>query len=86
MNPSVRVEVGNGVVHWIQKPKVFPLSHKLRYGDATSEETVVAAEILWGFDYLLSSAISTKEAIRRLRILRKARQSAFEEWKKGGDE
>ena len=48
---------------------------RLRYTkiDETKKDKLVAASIISSYDYLLSDAMTTKEAINRLRILRKAR-------------
>lgn len=45
------------------------LEWQLRYGDAIRVRYIAAA-VVESFEYLLSKNITTKEAIRRLRIMR----------------
>jgi hypothetical protein len=69
---ALRVPVGGGAVMAASNPSVDGgLEWQLRYG---SPEAVrfVAAEVLASYDYLCSQNINTGEAIRRLRLLRKA--------------
>jgi len=73
---SVIVAVGGGAIHSIKHP-LGQLSWFLRYG--TQEEVRgacrSAASILDSFDYLLCGEITQTEAVRRLRILRDAREA-----------
>lgn len=50
----------NGSIEW-----------HMRYGD-TNKNRFLAANLIADYDYLLCDDITTKEAVRRLRILRKA--------------
>lgn len=72
------VVVDDGAIMAIMNPLSFidgSLSWLLRYAnpEACKAVGVRAATVLDSYDYLLSDAITTKEAIRRLRILRNAR-------------
>lgn len=71
------VTVDDGAVMSMMNPLSFTdggLSWTLRYGNAENCKAVGvrAASVLDSYDYLLSGAITTTEAIRRLRILRAA--------------
>lgn len=71
------VAVGGIAVMPMMDPLSFDsggISWTLRYGNAESCKAVgvLAAGVLDSYDYLLSDAITTAEAIRRLRILRAA--------------
>jgi hypothetical protein len=69
-----RVEVGDGAVMSIVDPTHDGgLIWTLTWGNVESVR-YVAAGVLDSYDYLLSSAISTAEAIRRIRLLRAARR------------
>lgn len=81
MNPqpfdgmSQHVDCGDGAVMEIIDPRSFEDGGPewvMRYGDPKSIRYGVAA-LLESYDYLISHAISTKEAIRRLRLMRQAR-------------
>lgn len=71
-------EMGGGGVMSIVDPRSFrdggPEWH-MRYGSAASvmDISLSVAGLIESYDYLLSGHITTGEAIRRLRILRKSR-------------
>lgn len=72
---TAEVHVGDAAFVTIVNPTHDSgLGWQLRYGDA---ETVrfAAASVVSSYDYLLSDGCSSKEAIRRLRILRTARRA-----------
>lgn len=74
---TLSVDVGGGAVMTILNPASFEdggLGWQLRYG---SPEAVrfVAASVVESYDYLLSSEITTTEAIRRLRAMRHVRNT-----------
>jgi hypothetical protein len=74
-----RVPVGGGAVMSIPHPRSDPhIEWNLRYAsdlnDAKSGR-FAAAEIVASADYLVSAAITMKEAVRRLRLMRHARAS-----------
>lgn len=78
MGSILSVDVGGGAVHTIVDPRSFPaggIEYCLRYGEPSLSAQLVAASLISSFDYLLSDNISTKEAIRRLRILRAERKA-----------
>jgi len=71
---TAHVGVGDGAVMAIIDPThESGLIWTLTWGNVESVR-YVAAGVLDSYDYLLSSAISTAEAIRRLRLLRAARR------------
>lgn len=78
------VEVGGSAVHFVPNPAADPhLEWMLRYApndldDKRNSVRLAAASVLDGFDYLISTQIPMKEAVRRLRILRAAWRSAAE--------
>lgn len=75
---TLQVVVGDDVAHTIVDPRSFEdggLAWTLTYGDPSSVAHVAAGAIE-SFDYLLCGRITTTEAIRRLRILRKTRAEA----------
>lgn len=68
------VHVGDGAYMTIINPwHDSGVEWQLRYGAADAVR-FVASSALDSYDYLLSSNITTKEAIRRLRVLRSSRQ------------
>lgn len=72
---SAMVAMGDGAFMSIINPQSFAdggIEWKLRYGSAAGV-ALSAASLIASYDYLLSSAISMKEATRRLRLLRAAR-------------
>jgi hypothetical protein len=69
--PYIRVEVGDGAVHFIPNPK-SDRHWQMRYNQSL-DQLLNAVMILESFDYLLCDEISQTEAIRRLKLLRKAR-------------
>lgn len=79
---TLAVHVGGGAVHFVPNPLADPhLEWMLRYSpqgldDKRNSARLAAASVLDGFDYLIGPHISMKEATRRLRILRAARQHA----------
>lgn len=69
------VSVGGGAVHTIIDPASFQDGGPewvMRYGNPETIRYTVAS-LLESYDYLLSGAITSSEAIRRLRILRAGR-------------
>lgn len=75
------VTVDDGAVMSMMNPLSFAdggLSWTLRWGSPEQAKAVGvrAATVLDDYDYLLNGAITTKEAIRRLRILRAAWRDA----------
>lgn len=71
------VHTGNGTYARIINPHSFDdggLEWQCRYGDANSVKYLTAS-IIGSYDLLLSDAISTTEAIKRLRILRESRKA-----------
>lgn len=78
---TLTVGIG-GAVHFIANPKADPrVEWMLRYSpegldDKCNSVRLAAASILDGFDYLISTNISMKEATRRLRVIRAARLAA----------
>lgn len=78
---TAQVVLGGGAVATIINPQSFAdggPEWRCRYGDVEGIR-YTAASLLESYDYLLSGAISTKEAIRRLRILRSARSALTQE-------
>lgn len=72
---SQHVDCGDGAVMEIIDPRSFENGGPewvMRYGDPGSIRYGVAS-LLESYDYLLSSDLTAKEAIRRLRLLRLAR-------------
>jgi hypothetical protein len=69
--PYIRVDVGGGAVHFIPNPK-SDRHWQMRYNQSIDQQ-LNAVMILESFDYLLCDEISQTEAIRRLKLLRKAR-------------
>ena len=63
---SKTIHVGGGVCMFIPQGDV---EWQLRYGNCCKSRYVVAS-LIQSYDYLLSKNITTKEAIRRLRIMR----------------
>lgn len=69
------VHVGDSAYMTIVNPwRDSGLGWQLRYG-AERKVRYVAASVVDSYDYLLSNEITTKEAIQRLRVLRRARDS-----------
>lgn len=69
------VEVAEGAHMTIPNPAVEDtLIWRLRYADA-GQVRHMAAAVVDSFDYLLSENITLGEAIRRLRLMRRARQA-----------
>lgn len=72
---TAQVCLGGGAVSTIINPQSFEdggPEWRCRYGDVEGIR-YTAASLLESYDYLLSEAISLKEATRRLRLLRSAR-------------
>lgn len=87
---AIRVPTGGNAVMTIPNPWGDPhIEWSLRYSRDLNDSSgrhggagrFTAAEILASFDYLVSDAITMKEATRRLRVLRHARDAAL----KAGD-
>lgn len=75
---TMHVPIGDGMTMDILDPRSFDdggLEWVLRYGNVQAVR-YTAATILANYDYLLSDDITTKDAIRRLRILRAYRRAA----------
>lgn len=69
---SAEVHVGDGAYMTIVNPWTDPGAEwTLRYGDPDVVR-FTAASVLASYTYLLSGHITTTEAIRRLRVLRRA--------------
>lgn len=65
---------------FISNPVADPhLNWSLRYVE--TQKNLSAATVLDSYDYLLSENINLKEAIRRLRIMRRAQRDACSETK-----
>jgi len=78
MSYALRVAIGDAGAHAIPNPVADPhIQWVLRYAPHCLDDShhLVAAEIISGFDYLLS--VPMKEATRRLRLLRAARKNAL---------
>lgn len=74
----ITVPMGDGAVMFISNPAADPhLNWSLRYVE--TQKNLSAATVLDSYDYLLSENIDLKEAIRRLRIMRRAQRDAFSE-------
>lgn len=77
---TIRVAYGDGAVGTIINPQSFEDGGPewvMRYGNPESIRYTVAS-ILKTYDYLLSGHITTKEAIRRLSLMRAVRRAALE--------
>jgi hypothetical protein len=75
---TAHVHVGDGALVTIVNPMHDSgVEWTLRYGDPESVR-FVAASLLASYHYLLSTNITTEEAIRRLRILRNSHRSLIE--------
>ncbi|UAB77001.1 hypothetical protein INR77_09090 [Erythrobacter sp. SCSIO 43205] len=75
---TLRVACGGGAVMVCIDPRSFTDGGPewvMRYGNPESIRYTVA-ELLGSYDYLLSEDINTKEARRRLGLMRKARRIA----------
>lgn len=73
------VDCGDGAIMTIENPASFEdggMSWRMRYGSPDSKEDIKyqVSSTLDSYDYLLSGHINQKEAIRRLKLLRKARK------------
>lgn len=78
---TAQVAMGGGAVSTIINPQSFAdggPEWQCRYGNVEGIR-YTAASLLESYDYLLSSAINSKEAMRRLRLLRAARAALAEE-------
>lgn len=76
---SQHVECGDGAVMDIIDPRSFESGGPewvMRYGNPDSIRYGVAM-LLASYDYLLSGEITTAEAIRRLRLMRRARRECL---------
>jgi hypothetical protein len=73
------VECGDGAVMSFANPySEDSLEWGLRYGNADRMKYLAAA-VVSSYDYLLSSEITMKEAMRRLRLLRRKRLELLNE-------
>jgi hypothetical protein len=83
---AAQVDCGDGAVMSIANPySDDSLQRGIRYGNPVRMR-YVAASVIDSYDYLLSSEIPMKEAVRRLRLLRKKRlellnEAADREWR-----
>jgi hypothetical protein len=78
---TAQVNIGGGAVMTIQNPQSFidgGVGWKLNYGN-TEGVKHAAISLMQSYDYLISSEITMKEATSRLRMLRAARRSLWEE-------
>ncbi len=83
---TINVPLGDGASATIIDPRSFDDGGPewvMRYGNPESVRYTVAS-LLESYDYLLSGNISTKEAIRRLRVLRQYRAAAVQIAATGG--
>lgn len=74
---TAHVDLGDGASSRILNPQSFEdggLCWSLTWWDSAEPLRYVASSVIEDYDYLLSGAITTGEAIRRLRILRSARR------------
>lgn len=72
----ISVPMGDGAVMFISNPVADPhLNWSLRYIE--TQKNLSAATVLDSFDYLLSENINLNEAIRRLRLMRRAQRAAL---------
>jgi len=72
---TASIDTGGGSVMEIIDPRSFADGGPewiMRYGNPESERYTIAS-LLASYDYLLSHAIPTSEAIRRLRLMRAGR-------------
>ena len=77
---TAEVSVGDGAQMSIVDPRSFGDGGPewvCRYGNIVSARYIVAS-LVESYDYLLCGGITTKEAIRRLRLLRAARKALSE--------
>lgn len=77
---TLEVPCGDGAFMSVINPQSFEdggLEWRLRYGNPEAVR-YIAASIVECYDYLCSSEISMKEAVRRLRLLRSARRTPSE--------
>lgn len=75
MKLTAEVDCGDGAFMSIINPQSFEdggLEWRLRYGNPDAVRYIAAA-VVESYDYLCSSEINMKEAIRRLRLLRAGR-------------
>lgn len=76
MELTQQIEVGGGAIMKIVDPRSFDdggVEWRLRYGNP-EQVRYIAASVIESYDYLLSSNITAKEAIRRLRLMHAARR------------
>jgi hypothetical protein len=77
--PIIQVKLGDDISQAIPDPTLNPkggLSWRVNYSPGDDEAMRCGASVIAGFQYLLSDEISMEEAIRRLRLLRKAYRDA----------
>lgn len=77
MKMTAEINCGDGAAMTIVDPRSFEdggVGWKLRYGNP-DDVRYTAASLIDSYDYLLSSNITSAEAIRRLRLLRAGRQA-----------
>lgn len=79
MSRALRVPVGDGAQMAVPSPGMDGEEHRWRltHGQPSMEDRLVAVEMINAYAYLLSNDITTAEAIRRLRIMRRAFHAAF---------
>ena len=83
---TITVDVGDGAVMTLPNPAAYidgGLEWQLRYGNAVAVR-FIAANLVSSYDYILSKNITSKEAMRRLVIMRKAYHEANTTPNKGG--
>ncbi len=84
MKLTAEINCGDGAFMTIVDPRSFGgggVGWRLRYGNPDGVR-YTAASLVESYDYLLSGEITTKEAVRRLRLLRTGRQALAS---KGGE-
>lgn len=80
------VEVGDGAIMTIIDPRSFDdggLEWAMRYGADVEPIRYTVASLLASYDYLLCGYITTDEAIRRLRLMRRTRAALAKEHNHG---
>lgn len=85
---TAQIDCGDGAVMTIVDPRSFEdggVEWRLRYGRPEAVR-YTAASLVESYDYLLSREISTKEAIRRLRLLRAGRHALMDQPTASGED
>jgi hypothetical protein len=77
--PIIQVDLGDGASQAIPDPRINPkggLAWRVNYSPGDEEAMRCGASVISGLSYLLCNEISSAEACRRLRLLRKAYRNA----------